>query len=642
MDTIQDPTLLEHAPPAPEGELFSEARALFQRQLRRRACNRKGFHALLRTAFGPAYDVRKADDYRRASLCGDWSWLPAIRVVPTAVLRGALGAYDPEGDVVYLSSGLRHHPELAASTLAEEVGHCLDRRLNAVETPGDEGAVFRILLLGGALSADDLRRLRAEDDWGTIEVEGRAIAVELRSAMDVMGAYDPTSSNADEIAQTIANDPELFATLTVEQRAQLVRGLFDGSTSEAEEDAALKLLVVGTTKDELLQLVNAVGGWDEIRDELDACDMDTIAQALASRQTSVVDELFASLGLADHANLSMEDFLVRVADRIAGMSGPELQELAARLLGPAGDAAPLLDAVAQLVRTGESGQQSEMLEDLKGLVQELAAHVTGEVHRDLVELRHQIAYTERVVENLKVGDYVSLVNLLPDLFDPQLEKEQRQALRETLRRFEPETRAVEVLIEARGDVEQRSKLGRFMNARRDALDLFDRSGGAAPRSGDLERYLNGIRGVADTALAEAADFRKMFALAVSDVTGLLDDALGKVFGHSSDDEARGLVNLLDSKEGRAGDTASLLAYLPFDVKVRLIHDMIDTGFADGVLEDDEQAILDVLRETAEKDPSEFFRLINAVGYSKLDTHINGEEWDDFLSLLDRATAGLRG
>ncbi|MEM7200136.1 MAG: hypothetical protein AAF628_07715 [Planctomycetota bacterium] len=324
------------------------------------------------------------------------------------------------------------------------------------------------------------------------------------------------------------------------------------------------------------------------------------------------------------------------------MSNDQFQALAQKVLGEDGNANELLDAVAQLARTGNAGQQTAMLSGVKELLRAMAnrAPAGSDLRSDLVQAGHQVNYTEKMVEDLKNGDYVSLVGMLPDLFDPNLPPEQRQALRETLRRFEPEIRATETLMREKGDIQQRSKLGRFMNARRDAIDLYDSTGGQLPQTNQLQQFLDDITGAAGGVIDELEDFRTMFAKALGEVSGLLDSAVGKAFDHVDDDEARNLINLLNAKDGREGDAASLLAYLPFDAKAMLINDIIDSGFGDGVLDDDEQAILDVLRETMEKDPAEFFRLVNAVGFDKLDTHVQGDEWDEFMRLMKKATQGL--
>src|SRR5262245_33728142 len=59
---------------------------------------------------------------------------------------------------------------------------------------------------------------------------------------EIMGNYDPEDGDADEKAEKIARDPELCKYLTKNQRAELVKGLFDGDTGEAEEDAAMQIL----------------------------------------------------------------------------------------------------------------------------------------------------------------------------------------------------------------------------------------------------------------------------------------------------------------------------------------------------------------------------------------------------------------
>lgn len=97
---------------------------------------------------------------------------------------------------------------------------------------------------------------------------------------DLMKDYDPEAGNADEIAEKIAADPALLHSLTREQRLQLVRGLFDGHTTEAEEDAAKNILLSAKDRGELQSLVNELG-WDELSSELDDEDIAEIKSKLA-------------------------------------------------------------------------------------------------------------------------------------------------------------------------------------------------------------------------------------------------------------------------------------------------------------------------------------------------------------------------
>nr|MBX2885009.1 hypothetical protein [Granulosicoccus sp.] len=90
-----------------------------------------------------------------------------------------LGAYSAESDTIFLSRDLLNtDPAKAEKILSEEVGHSLDAKLNIDDTAGDEGEIFARLSHGESVSADELRSLKAENDAGTIVVNGKEIEVE--------------------------------------------------------------------------------------------------------------------------------------------------------------------------------------------------------------------------------------------------------------------------------------------------------------------------------------------------------------------------------------------------------------------------------------------------------------------------------
>ncbi len=68
---------------------------------------------------------------------------------------------------------------LAASTFVEEVGHHLDTRLNRRDSQGDEGEMFRRVLGGEQLTAEQVDEIRSDQDAGTIQVDGKSVAVEF-------------------------------------------------------------------------------------------------------------------------------------------------------------------------------------------------------------------------------------------------------------------------------------------------------------------------------------------------------------------------------------------------------------------------------------------------------------------------------
>lgn len=149
-------------------------------QFAAKANDPKAFHDLMAKSFGPNYDQAKAEGLRQKALAGDFSWLPPVRLLDSASLKGANGAYDAGNGVVYINAELAaKNPALAASTYVEEAGAHLDTMLNTSDAIGDEGEMFRRLMGGENLSATDVAAIRAENDHGTIKVDGKEVAVEF-------------------------------------------------------------------------------------------------------------------------------------------------------------------------------------------------------------------------------------------------------------------------------------------------------------------------------------------------------------------------------------------------------------------------------------------------------------------------------
>ncbi len=151
----------------------------FKRQFGEIAKSQESFHKVMQQIFHRGYDRQAAEDYRRRAVAGDYSWLPPVKLVDSATLQGANGAYDAEAGVVYLRRDL--DPALAVATYVEETGHHLDTKLNKTDTPGDEGEMFRRILGGEKLSQAEKQEIRTENDHGVINVEGQAVNVEFFS-----------------------------------------------------------------------------------------------------------------------------------------------------------------------------------------------------------------------------------------------------------------------------------------------------------------------------------------------------------------------------------------------------------------------------------------------------------------------------
>jgi len=109
--------------------------------------------------------------------------LPTIKMANLDELAGNQGAFDALTNTAYISQEflLQHasNPENIASVLLEEIGHSIDSRINAVDAPGDEGAIFSQLVRGNNLSAEDLSKWKTENDMTTLTIGNSNISVEL-------------------------------------------------------------------------------------------------------------------------------------------------------------------------------------------------------------------------------------------------------------------------------------------------------------------------------------------------------------------------------------------------------------------------------------------------------------------------------
>ena len=159
-----------------------------QQNLQSLADDPEAFHAALTKSFGDNYDKGTAENIRQQTLAGDFSWMPNIKVVDASSLTDqsgrqgggtGLGAYSAATNTIYISADLlTSDPAEAISILTEEVGHSLDAMLNTTDAAGDEGDIFARIVGGEEISATELTALKAENDSGTILVDGKEVEVE--------------------------------------------------------------------------------------------------------------------------------------------------------------------------------------------------------------------------------------------------------------------------------------------------------------------------------------------------------------------------------------------------------------------------------------------------------------------------------
>jgi murein DD-endopeptidase MepM/ murein hydrolase activator NlpD len=131
-------------------------------------------------AFGENWDAVGAKALAEEWYKGDFSDIPPVKVVSSAEIGGANGAFAEATDTIYLSRELLAGGNLGAiaDVLLEEVGHSVDARLNVTDSPGDEGAIFAAVVQGKELSAGELQGLKSQDDTTTVLFNGQTISIE--------------------------------------------------------------------------------------------------------------------------------------------------------------------------------------------------------------------------------------------------------------------------------------------------------------------------------------------------------------------------------------------------------------------------------------------------------------------------------
>jgi hypothetical protein len=165
--------------PSPADQAAQKIQEDFKNRFAELAADPEKFHSMMKEVYGPNYNRAAAEAFRQKALAGDFSWLPKIEFQSEETLQGANGAYDASRNVVYLNEKFKNDPKKAAEIYSEEVGAFLDKQLNTSDTIGDEGEMFRRLLHGEQLTAEQKAEIRADDDRGVIYVNGKATEVEF-------------------------------------------------------------------------------------------------------------------------------------------------------------------------------------------------------------------------------------------------------------------------------------------------------------------------------------------------------------------------------------------------------------------------------------------------------------------------------
>jgi len=166
------------------------------------------FVAKMNLAFGENWDAAGAKALAEGWFHGDFSDIPPVKVVSSAEIDGANGAFAAATDTIYLSKEFlaenAMNPAAVADVLLEEIGHSVDAPLNVADSPGDEGAIFAAVVQGKELSQGEIQALKSEDDTATVAIDGHKYLVEKQ--LNPAGSIGSFYNRNPAIAQALGRD----------------------------------------------------------------------------------------------------------------------------------------------------------------------------------------------------------------------------------------------------------------------------------------------------------------------------------------------------------------------------------------------------------------------------------------------------
>jgi Ca2+-binding RTX toxin-like protein len=182
------------------------------------------FSSVFATAFGSSFDPLLLESLQQQWLAGDFSVIPNIVILTNGELAGAKGAYAAETNTIYVSSDFlaTASDQQVAAVLLEEIGHRIDTLLNGgVDSAGDEGEIFSLLVNGAVLSPEILAALKLQNDHAVITVGGQLLAVEkattfgsTRTDDTILGTADNDSLYGGNNDSTLLVNPGTIDTYT--------------------------------------------------------------------------------------------------------------------------------------------------------------------------------------------------------------------------------------------------------------------------------------------------------------------------------------------------------------------------------------------------------------------------------------------
>jgi hypothetical protein len=396
-------------------------------------------------------------------------------------------------------------------------------------------------------------------------------------------------------------------------KCKFVYDLANAATSRAEEERIRDTVARSQNSREVIRMVSILGGWEGMDDELEPGDLDAIAKNIAQ--------------VLDQRDYPVYRFIRRhrpVLHYDDDKLGPSLGDVVTHLLTlPSRSMKTEINLLLSqtdemMLRIGLAGLRARTHMVRAASVSEDALEAfttqTPPVHRrdELVTFLHRAVYTVRISTALELRQYRDLYNVLVDMADGSNDPRLRRAARDALETMAKAFLAVERAVQTYGSNEARATVGRFMVARRRALDAFQP---AAPANAVLNALAAAIGSAANT----IADLQT----AIVNLPDVLTTALtlSGFLKEDGDDKARDLVNELFG--------LNALGYLPNQIKLDAINACLDGNTDD----DDEQAILKILRAAKDLEPAELWQIASSATWEALDFSIDGRENDELVALL---------
>jgi hypothetical protein len=400
-------------------------------------------------------------------------------------------------------------------------------------------------------------------------------------------------------------------------KAKAVYDLADGATGDDEENAIKDLMVTSENSYELIRMIGAVGGWAGLDDELPEAHLDPIARQLAQvldqRDYDVYKLIRRHLILLDYnASPNLGDCFLKILRWPPPFQPPEFDAI----LDPAFRAKLLKGIASATLRHRDNMVNAARIH----AVDVIAVYDAAAPHREdeLVRLMHQVNYTTRICTSLEMLRYHDLYNVILDMADPTIaDVRQRQACHDAVKELNLEFAAAEGAVKYAGTVEAQSTVGRFMLARKAALDTFT---GTVPPATIVTAIATAINATT-ASLNGLRDF-------IFQVPNLLTSSLtlASFTGSNQDDNARNFINQASSQ--------NWLAQVPASIKTQAINACLGGGdLIPAVDDDDEIAINKVLEAAKASDQAELYQLAAAATWEALYSSFNGDEYDQLEDIL---------